>query len=296
MLTKSNKNSDEEKFDCSYIIKTGEEGFIDRVLETITPNGYKMIKVTIRNHRIPEIGDKVASRSAQKGTIGLILPEEDMPFTSEGIRPDIVINSHCIPSRMTISQLLECVIGKRACMMGKFGDATPFSTNSTDVAERVCENLAECGFERHGNEMMMNGMTGEMIDAKIFIGPVYMQRLKHMVTDKLHSRAQGHVTTLTRQPLEGRSRDGGLRFGEMERDCIISHGSSKFLKERLFEKSDAYQLCLCEICGNIATTQTECRACDTDKVVKVNFPFASKLLIQELQAMSIKVKMHVTKK
>lgn len=187
VLIKSNKNSEAEMFDCSYVIKSGEEGYIDKVLETVTPDGYKMIKVTIRNHRIPEIGDKVASRSAQKGTCGLIIGEEDMPFTAQGITPDILINSHCIPSRMTISQLLECVLGKVCCMKGKFGDATAFSSNSTKVAEAICAELAECGFERHGLEQMMNGMTGEIIPCSIFIGPVLYQRLKHMVGDKLHS-------------------------------------------------------------------------------------------------------------
>lgn len=218
-----------------------------------------------------------------------------MPFTQEGIAPDILINTHCIPSRMTISQLLETVLGKTCCFEGTFGDATPFSSNSTNVAESICNRLQKYGFERHGNEILINGMTGEPIDAQIFIGPCFYQRLKHMVSDKIHSRCQGPVTTLHRQPLEGRSREGGLRFGEMERDCIISHGASEFLKERLFLKSDPFQIYVCELCGNIATTQTECKACDTDKITKCNLPYASKLLIIELQAMSIKVCLKTSK-
>jgi DNA-directed RNA polymerase II subunit RPB2 len=215
VLTKSSKSGEEELFDCSYVIKAGEEGYVDRVIETITPNGYKMIKVTIRNQKIPEVGDKVASRSAQKGTIGAIYSQEDMPFTQDGITPDIIINPMCIPSRMTISQLLETVLGKSCAIEGTFGDSTPFTESSTDIAEKLCDRLQKNGYERHGWESLYSGFTGEPIQAKVFMGPTYYQRLKHLVKDKIHSRAHGHVTTLTRQPLEGRSRDGGLRFGEI---------------------------------------------------------------------------------
>jgi DNA-directed RNA polymerase beta subunit len=214
ILSKSNKSGETEYTDCSLIIKSGEEGYIDRIIETVTPNGYKLIKIIIRNQRIPEVGDKFASRAAQKGTCGMIYSQEDMPFTSEGIIPDIIINPNCIPSRMTVNQLMECILGKSCVMEGNFGDATPFTTNSTNISEQLCEKLSKTGFDRHGWEQMYNGMTGELIDSKIFIGPTYYQRLKHMVSDKIHSRSQGHVTTLTRQPLEGRSRDGGLRFGK----------------------------------------------------------------------------------
>ena len=295
ILTKSNKNGEDEVFDCSYIIKSGEEGFVDRVIETVTPNGYKMIKVTIRNQKIPEAGDKCASRSAQKGTIGLVMPQEDMPFTQDGITPDILINSLCLPSRMTVSQLLETVLGKACCMEGTYGDATAFSSNSEGIAEHICDRLEKNGFERTGWEMLYNGMTGLPIKAKIFIGPVFYQRLKHMVSDKIHSRSHGQVTTLTRQPLEGRSREGGLRFGEMERDAMIGHGVSRFLKERLFDKSDLYQIYVCDGCGNIATTQKYCKACDSDQISKCNLPYASKLLFQELMAMSIKVSLKADK-
>lgn len=295
ILTKSNKNGEDEVFDCSYIIKSGEEGYVDRIIETVTPNGYKMIKVTIRNQKIPEAGDKVASRSAQKGTIGLVMPQEDMPFTQDGITPDILINSLCLPSRMTVSQLLETVLGKACCMEGTYGDATAFSSNSQNIAEHICDRLEKNGFERTGWEMLYNGMTGLPIKAKIFIGPVFYQRLKHMVSDKIHSRSHGQVTTLTRQPLEGRSREGGLRFGEMERDAMIGHGVSRFLKERLFDKSDLYQIYVCDGCGNIATTQKYCKACDSDSISKCNLPYASKLLFQELMAMSIKVSLKADK-
>jgi DNA-directed RNA polymerase beta subunit len=202
MLTKSNKSGEEEVIDCSFTIKTGEEGYIDRVYQTITPNGYKMVKVVIRNQRIPEIGDKFASRAAQKGTLGMVYRQEDMPFTPDGITPDIILNPHALPSRMTINILLEAILGKSCLLEGTFGDATPFTSNSVNIAEELCDRLEKNGFERHGWEHLINGFTGEPIKAKIFIAPQYYQRLKHMVSDKIHSRAQGHVTTLTRQPLD----------------------------------------------------------------------------------------------
>lgn len=296
ILTKSSKSGEETKTDCSVSIKQGEEGVVDMVDVTTTPNGYTMVKVRIRDVRVPEVGDKFASRAAQKGTVGAILNPEDMPFNRDGISPDIIINPHCIPSRMTVNQLMECVLGKACAISGTFGDATPFSSSSTDgAAERICGLLAKAGMEqanpheRTGWETLTNGMTGEPMKAKVFMGPTYYQRLKHMVGDKIHARAQGHVTTLTRQPLEGRSRDGGLRFGEMERDCMIAHGASRFLKERLFDCSDPYQIIVCDKCGMITTSPDECSACREDKVTKCNMPYAAKLLLQELMAMGIKV-------
>ena len=214
----SDKSGKEVLSDCSIIIGKGEEGYVDRIFISTTPNGYRLIKVVIRSQRIPEVGDKFASRAAQKGTVGMVYRQEDMPFTSEGITPDIIINPHCIPSRMTINQLIESVMGKTCVIDGKYGDATPFTEASKTIAEDACKALGMHGYESTGKEMLMNGMTGENM-GMFFIGPVYYQRLKHLVSDKMHARATGPVTTLTRQPLEGRSRDGGQRFGEMERDC-----------------------------------------------------------------------------
>ena len=286
----------ETKTDCSICVKQGEEGIIDMVDVTTTPNGYIMVKVKVRQQRIPEIGDKFASRAAQKGTCGAVYRQEDMPFNQDGICPDIIINPHCIPSRMTTNQLMECVLGKACVIGGTYGDATPFTYSSTDnAAQRICEMLAKVGMkqgnahERTGWENMYNGMTGEPVKAKVFMGPTYYQRLKHMVSDKIHARAHGHVTTLTRQPLEGRSRDGGLRFGEMERDCMIAHGTSRFLKERLFDCSDPYQIIVCNHCGMMTPSIDECTACRKDNVTKVNLPYAAKLLNLELMAMGIKV-------
>jgi DNA-directed RNA polymerase II subunit RPB2 len=172
-----------------------------------------------------------------------------------------------------------------------FGNATPFTSSSTNIVDSICDNLGKRGFERHGYEKMYNPYTGERMDAMIFIGPTYYQRLKHMVSDKMHSRAKGHVTMLTRQPLEGRSRDGGLRFGEMERDCAIVHGVSRFLKERLFDMSDPYSVIVCSICGMVSNSQTECKGCKEDKLYTINIPYAAKLLFQELNAMGIKTEL-----
>ena len=213
----------DEVSDNSLIIKKGEEGYIDRVITSTSPNGYKLVKIVIRTVRIPEVGDKFASRAAQKGTCGMVYRQEDMPWTSNGITPDIIINPHCMPSRMTINQLMESVLGKSCALEGTFGDATPFTSSSVGVANQLCDRLGMNAFERTGTEPLYNGMTGEFM-GDVFIGPVYYQRLKHLVSEKIHARAQGPNATMTRQPLEGRSREGGLRFGEMERDCIIAHG------------------------------------------------------------------------
>ena len=233
------------------------------------------------------------SRAAQKGTIGMVYREDQMPFTSEGIVPDIIINALCMPSRMTVNQLIECALGKICTYTGDFGDATPFTTNSIDIADKLIERVAckmpDYGLDPHGWETMYNGNTGEEMKAKIFIGPTYYQRLKHMVDDKIHARAKGSVTMLTRQPLEGRSRDGGLRFGEMERDCMIAHGTARFLQERLFDVSDPFQICVCDKCGIMTTSVTECQICKSVRVTRVNFPYASKLLTQELSAMCVKI-------
>ena len=232
------------------------------------------------------------SRSAQKGTIGMVYRQEDMPFSSSGVIPEIIINPCCIPSRMTVGQLIECALGKDCAINGTYGDATPFTTQSANVADKlvheISSRLEKSGFEAHGWETMYNGLTGEAIEAKIFIGPTYYQRLKHMVDDKIHARAKGHVTTLTRQPLEGRARDGGLRFGEMERDCQIAHGNSNFLRERLFYVSDPFQISVCKNCGITTAGYTECQACKGNQIVKCNMPYASKLLLSETSALGLK--------
>lgn len=219
---KNVKSGVDEESDTSVIIKTGEEGFVDTVFVTKSPDGYKIVKIKIRTIKVPEIGDKVASRSAQKGTIGMVFRHEDMPFTTQGLVPDIIINPLCIPSRMTINQLIECLGAKSAAHKSIYRYSTAFSSHSTNVMDYLCNELRTSGFEPHGNECMMNGFTGEMFESTIFIGPTYYHRLKHLVSAKIHARNHGSLQVLTRQPLEGRSRDGGLRFGEMERDAIAT--------------------------------------------------------------------------
>ena len=266
IINKSNKSTGEQVIDNSIVIKHGEEGVIDKVFISVTPDGYKLVKVKIRSQRIPEIGDKFASRHAQKGTCGMVLKHEDMPFTQDGIVPDIVVNPHALPSRMTINMFLECLGSKSAVHKGIFRDCTAFSESSTGIVDHLMKELGDLGFEDNGFQTMYSGYTGEEINAKIFIGPIYYQRLKHLVADKIHARDSGNVQSLTRQPLEGRSREGGLRFGEMERDCMISHGVSAFLKERLFNMSDKYCVNLCADCGQIVVTDKQCKVCGSDNI------------------------------
>ncbi|KAI9032401.1 DNA-directed RNA polymerase II subunit RPB2 [Hyaloraphidium curvatum] len=286
-----------EKKDSSMAMKTNETGLIDQVMLTENDNGDRMVKVRIRSTRVPQMGDKFASRHGQKGTVGITYRGEDMPFTAEGIVPDLVINPHAIPSRMTIGHLVECLLSKVGALLGDEGDATPF----TDVTvEGISQALFKCGYQQRGFEVMYNGHTGRKLQANIFLGPTYYQRLKHMVDDKIHARARGPVTILTRQPVEGRSRDGGLRFGEMERDCMISHGAAQFLKERLFNVSDAYRVHVCQICGlfaiaNMKKNTYECRSCSNKtEIAQVWMPYAAKLLFQELMAMNIAPRMFTT--
>jgi len=285
------------KKDCSLSMKSTEAGHVDQVLLTTNDQGLRFVKIRIRSVRTPQIGDKFSSRHGQKGTCGMTYTQEDMPFSAEGISPDIIVNPHAIPSRMTIGHLVECLMGKVAALRGMEGDATPF----TDVTvEEISTKLHELGYQRRGNEVCYNGHTGRQMQAMLFLGPTYYQRLKHTVDDKIHSRGRGPTQILTRQPMEGRSRDGGLRFGEMERDCIISHGSAAFLKERLMDQSDAYRVHVCELCGLIAVANLqkntfECRACRSAasraRVVQVALPYACKLLFQELMSMAIAPRM-----
>ena len=226
----------------------------------------------------------------QKGTVGNIIPEEDMPFTSNGVKPDIIINPHAIPSRMTIGQLKETLLGKVLTQLGLFGDGTSFGNLDIDT---ISKKLLTLGFEAHGNELLYNGLTGEQVESSVFMGPVFYQRLKHMVNDKAHSRSTGPTVNLTRQPAEGRSRDGGLRFGEMERDAMVSHGASRFTRGRMYDASDKYSVHVCRNCGLIASYNDKkhihnCRTCNnkTD-FAYVEIPYACKLLFQELMTMNV---------
>jgi DNA-directed RNA polymerase II subunit RPB2 len=276
--------------DSSTFLRSNETGYIDKIYVNRNGDGHKFCKVRVRTTRVPNIGDKFSSRHGQKGTCGMLLPEEDMPFTKDGIRPDIIVNPHAIPSRMTIAQLIECILGKVATLQGGYGDGTPFNDTSVD---KITKLLEQHNFEGNGNEVMYNGLNGKQLNAKIFIGPTYYQRLKHMVEDKIHSRATGPMVLLTRQPAEGRARDGGLRFGEMERDCMIAHGSVQFLKERMLDVSDNYRVFVCNECGFIAAVNPDeniykCKPCNNFiDFSEIRIPYSCKLLIQELEGMNI---------
>lgn len=224
------------------------------------------------------------SLSGQKGTVGNIIPEEDMPYTKNGLRPDIILNPHAIPSRMTIAQLKETLLAKILVELGMFGDGTAFGELTVQT---IIDELIKLGYESYGNEVMYNGMTGEQIESSIFIGPTYYQRLKHMTNDKQHSRSIGPMVNLTRQPAEGRSRDGGFRVGEMERDVMIAHGITNFLRERLYESSDGYSVFICKTCGLICNA-IECKTCNNElSIEKINIPYSLKLMIQEIQTLNI---------
>ena len=290
---KENKNdfTKNVKFsDGSISHRTQEESYVDKNYIETNGDGYNFCKVRIRNFRKPVIGDKFSSRHGQKGTIGNIIPEEDMPFTANGLKPDIIINPHAIPSRMTIAQLKETLLGKVLLEMGLFGDGTSFG--EFDIST-IIDKLNDLGYESKGNELMYNALTGEQLTMNIFIGPAFYQRLKHMVNDKQHSRSIGPMVNLTRQPAEGRSRDGGLRFGEMERDCMIAHGASRFTKGRIYDASDAFSVFVCNKCGLIASFNNKehihyCNTCGNRNDFKyVELPYACKLMFQELITMNI---------
>ena len=276
--------------DISRVYHTSEECYVDKSYIDSNGEGYCFCKVRVRAFRKPVIGDKVSSRMGQKGTIGNIIPERDMPFTKDGIRPDIIINPHAIPSRMTIGQLKETLLGKLLVNLGLFGDGTSFG--EYDIKD-ISKELLKVGYEMNGNEILYNGLTGEQIKSDVFIGPVFYQRLKHMVSDKQHSRSIGPMVNFTHQPAEGRSRDGGLRFGEMERDAMVGHGASRFTRGRMYDCSDKYEVHVCRKCGIIASYNDErsihfCKTCDNRAdFALVQIPYACKLLFQELATMNV---------
>ena len=286
--------------DQSKTFRTNEETYVDKNFTGRNGDGYNFAKVRVRIFRKPVMGDKFSSRHGQKGTLGNIIPECDMPFTKDGMRPDIIINPHAIPSRMTIAQLKETLLGKVLVELGMFGDGTSFGNlHVKDIAKE----LQKLGYESYGNEVLYNGLTGEQLHTNIFFGPVFYQRLKHMVNDKQHSRSIGPMVNLTRQPAEGRSRDGGFRIGEMERDVMIAHGMSAFCKDRLYDASDKYSVNVCRKCGLIASyndgnkskvynrSEFSIHLCNTcgnkTDFAKVDVPYAYKLLSQELQTINV---------
>ena len=286
--------------DVSRTMRNNETGWVDRIFKDRNGEGYSFAKVRVRQDRIPEIGDKFSSRHGQKGTCGMILDPEDMPTTSSGLVPDIIINPHCIPSRMTIAQLLETLLGKMGREMGCLGDGSPFNNVTLEGLTKIMRD--DLGLEPAGNEVLYNGFTGRQMETSIFMGPCFYQRLRHCSADKMHSRSSGPLVMLTRQPAEGRAREGGLRFGEMERDCVAAHGITEFTKERFMECSDLFRCWSCQDCGLIAIVNPKegiwnCKGCgNTTNFSAIEIPYAYKLLLQELETMCISSRIVTQKK
>ncbi|EMG48555.1 RET1 DNA-directed RNA polymerase III subunit RPC2 [Candida maltosa Xu316] len=264
--------------------KGPEPSYVDQVMMSVSDNDQTLIKVLLRQTRRPELGDKFSSRHGQKGVCGIIVQQEDLPFNDYGISPDIIMNPHGFPSRMTVGKMIELISGKAGVLNGTLEYGTCFGGSKLEDMSRI---LVEKGFSYSGKDMLQSGITGECLQAYIFFGPIYYQKLKHMVLDKMHARARGPRAVLTRQPTEGRSRDGGLRLGEMERDCVIAYGASQLLLERLMISSDAFEVDVCNKCGLMGYNNwcTTCKS--SENVIKMTIPYAAKLLFQELLSMNI---------
>lgn len=283
--------------ESSIALRHGERGVVDFVLVTENEEGNKLIQVRTRDQRIPEIGDKFTSRHGQKGVVGLIVPHEDMPFSASGIVPDLLFSPHGIPSRMTISHLLELISGKTGALSGRYIDGTTFDSESESS---IRKELLSLGFRDSGVETMYNGSTGEILQARIYVGSMYYLKLKHMVANKMHSRARGPIQLLTRQPTEGRAKEGGLRLGEMEKDTFIAHGASLLLKERF--DSDKTIVPICEQCGLVAVYDSyrdrkHCPVCgESTEISNVELSYAYKLMLDELKTLGIYPKMKLKNK
>lgn len=266
--------------DVSYTPKRGQHGIIDDVYRYITPEGLRGVKIRVAEHRIPVLGDKYSARHGQKGTVGFRIPEEDMPFTKNGLRPDMIVNPHAFPSRMTIGQFVESMATKLGVHMGALIDSTPFTTQNRVIELRKL--LDKAGYHPYGHEILYNGHTGEMMPVEIFMGPTYYLRLKHMVEDKINYTSRGPRKLLTHQPVEGRSSEGGLRIGEMERDALISHGATKFLHESLMDRSDA-----AEVSFDVENGVLDARP---DIKTTLNIPYSLNVFTKELESMHIAMK------
>lgn len=283
----------EEKMrDDSTVLKTGETGKVDSVILTETSGATKIVKVRIRSQRIPEKGDKFASRHGQKGVLALIVNQEDMPFSETGIVPDLLLNPHSIPTRLTFGHLMEMLAGKAGALNGIHTDGTAFAEDGKTRLAHYSSMLKQNGFDEHGDEVLYDGITGVPFKAKVFTGVVYYNRLYHMVSNKIQVRSRGKVQILTHQPTEGKARQGALRFGEMERDALIGHGASLLLKERMLDQSDKTTVLICRECGEIGyydhiKRQNICPLDGNSQLVPVDISYAFKVLLDEIKSMHI---------